>query len=322
MKYKYLFFSFLFLLYFFNVNAQEDESAFSVEGLYVGELSRNFSGGLQTGNSYMGLIDLGIGFSTKNAGLWKGWEAFIQFENTHGGTPSATFVNDLQVFSNIENGNYSYLYELWYKQQIGFVTLQFGLIDLNADYFVAEPGGLFVNSSFGIQPSASLNMPVPIFPMNSLSVNLKFVFTDWLSLQTGVWDGDPGDLNNNPYNYKWTTSKEEGYLFASEIHLKYLKRNDNYLGTLKLGGLYHTGTFNDFVDNSEVQGNMEFHLIAEQTIIDQHSNEDGKLDAFLQLGWLPDNQINLTDFYIGGGLIYSNLFFLKKEMQLVWLLET
>lgn len=288
--------------------AQDND--FNIESSYVGEGFSNFAGGIKTGETYLGKLNFGLGFSTTDIGLWSNGEFYTLIENTHGGNPSASFIGDIQVASNIDNGDYTYLYEMWYKHQISNLSVQIGVIDLNANYLVSETGGLFLNSSFGIQPSVSMNMPVPIFPMNALGINLQYQITDAIILQTGLWDGDPGDLDRNPYNVKWKLSKEEGFLSATELHVNHSKNNDNYLGTIKFGMLYHSAEFNTIIDSTIFEkGNFEFHLIAEQTLINKPKGEKGKLDAFIQIGYLPDNTINVLPFYLGAGINYTGLLF-------------
>ncbi len=307
---KTLIITLIVFLYIVPVYSQDGGSPVKIEAAYVGDCFSNFTGGMETGQTYLGLIDFGIGINTNDIGLWKNGEFFAQVENTHGGSPSGDFIGVLQVASNIDNSDYTYLYELWYKQQINKFSVQVGLIDLNADYLVAEAGGLFLNSSFGIQPSASMNIPVPIFPMNALAVNLQLQFSDAISLQTGIWDGNPGDLDSEPYNVKWNLSEDQGFLSATELHLKYGKVGDNYKGSLKFGVLYHSSTFEDLTDATlTTEGNLQLHLIAEQNLIYKTEGEKGKLDAFLQLGYLPDDKINQIPFYIGAGINYTGLFF-------------
>jgi porin len=301
----------IILLVFLNlvpVYAQENESPIKIETAYVGDFFSNFSGGLKTGQTYLGLIDFSLGFNTEELGLWKNGEFFTLVENTHGGSPTGDYIGDLQVASNIDNGDYTYIYEIWYKQQFNNLGVQVGLIDLNADYFVAEPGGLFINSSFGIQPSASMNIPVPIFPMNALGINLQYQISEAILLQTGIWDGDPGNLDSEPYNVKWNLGKDQGFLSATELHVKHSKVDDNYLGTIKLGILYHSTDFVEIADSSKnASGNIELHLIGEQTLINKPEGEKGKLDAFLQFGYLPNNRINQIPIYIGAGINYTGL---------------
>ena len=280
---------------------QEGEGILNLEAGYVGDFLYNFDGGIKTGFTYMGMIDLGIGFETEKAGLWNGGEFYVQLENTHGGSGSGSYIGDIQIASNIDNDNYTYLYELWYKQKIGSVTLQTGVMNMNAEYYVSENAGNFVNSSFGIQPSVSLNNPVPIFPINALGLHVRYDVNDAIGIQAGVWDGDPGNFENDLYNLDYTMSDEEGLQFVGEAHYM-----SEYLGgTYKLGGYYHTADFDDFSDTGNVvAGNYEVHVIVDQLLFSE--GEDQGLGSFLQLGWTPSKQ-NMNSIYIGLGLAYTGL---------------
>lgn len=289
----------------------EDSAAVTVQCAYTGDFFTNMHGGIKTGAAYLGAMDFALNINTGNLGLWQNGELYIQVENTHGATPSGDYMGDLQTASNIENGNYSYLYEFWYKQSIKNLSFQFGVIDLNADYFTVDADGLFLNSSFGIQPSASINIPVPIFPMNAPGVNLKYDFTHAISLQTGVWDGDPGNLDDDPYNIEWSLSKEQGFLSVTELHLKHRKINEEtHKGIVKLGFTYHSGIFSHLTNETQTKkGNIELHLITGQSLIYREAGEKGKLDAFLQLGVSPYNTISQIPFYMGVGITYTGIMF-------------
>ncbi len=107
------------------------EDAMVFEASYVNDYVHNLSGGLKTGQTAMGMIDLVISMNTESAGLWKNGEFYMQIENTHGGSLSGSFLGDLQVASNIDNGDYTYLYMLWYKHVFGKLSLTLGKHDLN-----------------------------------------------------------------------------------------------------------------------------------------------------------------------------------------------
>ncbi|MBN1182144.1 MAG: carbohydrate porin [Bacteroidales bacterium] len=290
-----------FCLIYTTTYTQEEEREITLEAGYVGDFLYNFDGGIKTGFTYMGVIDLGLGFETEKARLWKGGEFYLHLENTHGGSGSGSFIGDMQIASNIDNGNYTYLYELWYKQGMGPVTIQAGVMDMNAEYYGSENAGNFINSSFGIQPTASLNNPVPIFPINSLGLHVRYDVNDAIGIQAGIWDGDPGDLEDDLYNLDYTMSEDEGFQIVSEIHYT----DENLGGTYKLGGYYHTADFEDFSDTGKVvSGNYEVHVIADQLLFSE--GEDQGLGSFVQLGWTPSKQ-NMNTLYIGYGLIYTGL---------------
>ena len=68
---------------------------------------------------------INAGFDTEKANWWKGGQFFVNVGNTHGGEPSRVLVGDIQGVSNIEDGNLTFMYELWYKQKFG--NLDIGL---------------------------------------------------------------------------------------------------------------------------------------------------------------------------------------------------
>jgi len=125
-------------------------SALQLKATYKGDFVSNFGGGISTGSTYLGLADLFLRFNTQKAGLWKGGDFLIRGANSHGGEPSVNLVGDFQGISNIEAGNHTFLYEIWFKQAILNVTVTIGLQDLNAEFANSEVNSLFLNSSFGI----------------------------------------------------------------------------------------------------------------------------------------------------------------------------
>ena len=102
------------------------ELPFSFEASYIGDVVRNFSGGIKKGTTCLGLANLKVGFDTESANWWKGGSFFVNVGNTHGGEPSATFVGDFLGVSNIEAGNLTFMYELWYKQNFGRFDITVG----------------------------------------------------------------------------------------------------------------------------------------------------------------------------------------------------
>ncbi len=48
---------------------------------YIGDAVYNFSGGLKTGEAYMGYIDITASVSTQGLGLWNNGELFVNVQN-------------------------------------------------------------------------------------------------------------------------------------------------------------------------------------------------------------------------------------------------
>jgi len=284
------------------VDSMKTESAFRFEASYVGDIVSNLSGGIKKGTTYLGLANIKSGFNTETANWWKGGEAFINIGNTHGGQPSATLVGDFQGVSNIEAGNLSFLYELWYKQNFGRVDVTIGLQDLNANFAVSENGGLFTNSSFGIHSSIADNVAPPIFPLTALGANIQWRISDTYLWETAIFDGTPDDFETNPYNTEWELSKNQGFLAVTEFQIKksLLKGRQ---GTYKLGIYYHE--HNDTVDI--VQNNGGIYFVGDQQISD-------KLSVFSQIGLSP-KKMNQHNYYASLGLNYKGMIIKRPNDQ-------
>ena len=292
-----------------NANDSIPADRIRIEASYSGDMVRNFAGGQKRGNAYLGIIDFGIGFNTENLGLWKGGEFVVQVENTHGATPTADLVGDLQVFSNIENGDYSYLYMAWYRQTLGNLSILAGIHDLNSEFHITEFSGNLINSAFGIMSAASLNFPVPIFPKTAFGTLVSFKVSEKIGMITGVYDGDPYDLDNEKYNLGHTLNKEQGLLSITEIHIHNPAKFLN--GTYKLGFQYHSAKFTDLSDTTKlIEGNRGIYFLADHNLI---SYEDGlQLGCFLQLGYAP-GLCNINPFYLGTGFTCSNFFLSRPD---------
>jgi hypothetical protein len=122
---------------------------------------------------YLGLGAVQLTLKTEENGWWKGGALSLFVANTHGDNPSADDVGDLQVFDNIEAPNprtwtfgkkygmpnRSFFYEFYYQQVIKNFRFLIGQSDLNYDFQYSNYGANFLNSSFGISPEVTVNLP-------------------------------------------------------------------------------------------------------------------------------------------------------------------
>ena len=289
-----------------NTFSQEMEnskvSPFKFNASYVGDVVSNFSGGIKKGTTYLGLANLKAGFDTETASWWKGGRLFVNIGNTHGGEPSSTLVGDFQGVSNIEAGNLSFLYELWYRQNLGKIDITLGLQDLNADFAVNDDGAMFTNSSFGIHSSIADNVAPPIFPLTALGANVKWNISDTFLWEAAVFDGTPDDFKTNPYNTEWKLSKNQGYLAVMELQVKKSLLSGK-TGNYKVGVYYHQ--HNDTIALEQKNGGLYF--VGDQQISD-------KLYIFSQIGLCP-KKMNKNNRYLSLGLNCKGLIETRKNDQ-------
>jgi len=293
----------------------KEDSGLSLELVYTGDMVTNHRGGLKRGTTYLGNIDLTATLDTEKAGLWERGTFFVYILNNHGGTPTKTHIGDLQTVSNIETEEATRFYELWYEHLFdwhGTLSFLIGQHDMNSEFNVTEYGGLFINSSFGIQPDISANAPVSIFSVAAPALRLKWETNGPLYLMAAIYDGDPGAPGKNKSGLRWRISSDEGAMTIYEIGYRRgeSEKSQNLHGTYKLGLWYHTDEFDDIAatdtngNPKEHEGNYGLYFVADQMLIP--AEDDRGLGVFLQMGMAPDDR-NQVDFYIGGGLHYHGL---------------
>jgi porin len=280
-------------------------SAWQLNATYKGDFVSNFHGGIATGSTYLGLADLYLHFNTEKAGLWKGGDFLVRGANSHGGQPSANLIGDFQTVSNIEAGNHTFLYELWYKQTISNVTATFGLHDLNAEFANSDIGSLFLNSLFGVHSVISDNILAPIFPLTSPGITFCWKTSEKINLKTAVYKGCPIDFDSNPYNIKWDLNHLQGLLWVTEGQYTW-KGNQEQNNVLKAGVFFHQHCPESDVVNSETGNKLThdygFYMVGDHQV---WSKGTRRLSIFYQLGISPRND-NFA--YLGAGRAYSGLF--------------
>ena len=285
----------------FSAFAQENtqsEKSFSFGASYTGDNALNTTGGIKTGYGYLGMANFKIGFNTEKAGLWPGGLFHLHAVNTHGASPSADLLGDMQVASNIEAGDHTYIQELWLLQSIGKFEFTLGLQDLNVEFVSSEYGGLFLNSSFGIMPIISSNISAPIFPLTAPGLTARWNISEKVSWLSAIYDGCPIGFDQNPYNLKWDFKKTDGVLGITEIQF-----NTSINGE---PGIYKTGIFTHHhieVDSLR-KSTSGLYAIIDQKIWTQ---DQKSLGLFAQLGYSP-NKTSFNNFYMGFGMNYSGLF--------------
>ncbi|MDR2936102.1 MAG: carbohydrate porin [Rikenellaceae bacterium] len=255
----------------------ETPDPFSFESSYIGDTYYNAAGGLRTGGGFMGMSNIKVGFDTEKARWWRGGSFFVNGASIHGKSLTENYLGDLQVASNIDAGEHIYLHELWFRQQLGYVSFMIGLQDLNAEFMVSEGSGEFINSSFGVPPVIATGIPVPIFPLTGLGLSVRWDIDEQWALQGALFDGNQTAFEHNPHNVHWNFCKDDGLLAMGEVH---------YEGRFKFGAYYHSA-----------DKNYGFYVIADQPVTE-------RLNLFGQLAMAPKNK-NDNNYSLGLGANYA-----------------
>ncbi|MBP5456968.1 MAG: carbohydrate porin [Paludibacteraceae bacterium] len=248
-----------------SVAEPKSDGALSADFCYNGDVAVNTWGGVKQGARYIGCSLLGLQLDIEEAGGWKGGEVRVSGVNTHGGGFSDELVGDRFCVDNNDTGDYTFLTEVWYKQDFGGrVDFSIGLQDISSNFAVNDESSLFINTSAGMNTVFSTNITAPSFPLTGLGFELGWNIDERWRWQACVYDGYVDDLEDNEWNTNWKLNKNEGFVLASEWRYA-----DESVGTYKLGIDYHT----------------EEELFGVYASGERHLNE--KVALFSQLAYAP-----------------------------------
>ena len=279
--------------------APKKGKAFTFEAAYTGDFLYNMAGGNKQGFAYLGNVDLIVSFDTENANLWKGGTLFAYGLNNHG-TSISELVGDIQGVDNIETGAKTKLYQLWYNQKFGNWDFTIGQHDLNSEFANTESAGHFINSSFGIQPDISANVPVSIFPLATMGFISRWKANDNFTLMLGVYAGEPQNKDQS-YFLNLDITKSEGAVSIFETQYRFNRKNRPF-GTIKAGMWNHSVSSSSHAAST----NYGFYLISDFKLFYEDNNSEQGLSIFSQLGYVPKD-VNLVHAYASLGIIYQGL---------------
>jgi porin len=287
--------------------SQQTRDAFEFYAKYTGDYAIINNPEYKHISVYLGNIDMIVNFNTENANLWKGGKFSAYILNDHGAQPSAEYLGELQLFSNIEAPERTKLYELWYEQRIlKKFSLKIGQQNINSEFAYSDCALNFINTSFGIMPSISFNIPISIFPNTALGARLHWTINDKWMIQGAVMSGNPGNEANNKYGINYELKRSYGINVLGEAHYT-LNVEEHQTGKYKLGFWYHSAKFVAMGDSTkEFKGNFGIYILADQIIYTEQDDPKQGLSIFIMSGISSKDQ-NLVHYSYDGGLCYTGL---------------
>ena len=142
--------------------------------------------------STMALISANV--DMQKLGLWKGLCFFANGYQIHGRSITLEYVGGLAPVSSLEAVPATRLFELWFEQYLlnEKVSVRFGQLAADAEFFVSEGGGYFLNGTWGWASKAAENNPGggPAYPLATPGVRVAVAPTEKTNLMLGIYNGD------------------------------------------------------------------------------------------------------------------------------------
>jgi porin len=298
---------------------------------YIGEVLGNVSGGLKQGAIYEGRLNLAVDVDLqKLVGIDKLTFHANMFQ-IHGGGLSRSNLQNFFVVSGIEALPSTRLYEAYFEKQWGAkqVSLKFGQIAADSEFFNTKYTDVFTNASMGWPAITSLNLPSggPSPPLAAMGARLLVNVTDQLSLLGGIFDGDqagpgPGDpQERNRYGVNFRVNDPPLLLGQIQYAWNNKKGDPNLTGQIKFGGWRHFGSFADQQLASSgaslassgstgqpllLAGDIGGWAVFEQQIYRVPHSDDRGIGVFARAAGAPADR-NLIDLYADAGVEFIGL---------------
>jgi porin len=299
---------------------------------YTNDVLSNVHGGLKTGTIDQGKIQGIFAVDLEKLAGWNGLSLFANFFQIHNtGRIRPNYVGGINTIAAIEAIPSNRLSELWLEQKFANdrASIRIGQLAADNEFFYSELSTLFLQSDWPTIAAVNLPGGGAAYPLSTPGVRLKVQPVKDVTWLIAAYNGDPASqcglddpqlCNRNGLSFR----VNDPPLMISELQLtRNTGKHDKGLATtLKLGGWYYTGTFEDVhfatdgvpLINPKSSGVPYVHKgnFGLYSIIDQQiyrpvggDNQSG-ISVYNRTSFSPNDR-NLVDFYTDGGIVFAGM---------------
>jgi porin len=286
----------------------------------------NTEGGLRRGFAGNGRIELFTDADLETLAGAKGLTFHANAFWIYGGNIGREFAGNLFVISNIEAVRTFRLSELWLEQKVEKVSVRVGQLAADTEFATSAFAGLFPGSTFGWPGEFAADLPSggPAYPFATPGVRVKYEPNATWTVLAGVFNGDPAGQGNitpqrlNRYGTSFRVSDPPLVMGEVQYKLNQEKTDTGLATTVKLGGLYHFGRFDDqrftgdgvpraIANAKRFDGDYSVYAVVDQQLYrPAGAAADKGIGVFARIMGSPGDR-NLLDFYVDGGFTFAGL---------------
>lgn len=300
-------------------------------GAYYAEPFYNW-GGEDEGGEYQGVLELYVNADMQKLGLWDGLCFHTTGLQIHGNSITGANVGGLMPVTSFEAEDATRLFELWFEQHLfnDTVSVRFGQLAADEEFFGAEGGGYFINGTWGWAPIAAENNPSggPAYPLATPGVRVGLTPTENTNVLIGIYNGDPAppcaiDDPQRCNDHGLDFELDDDPLLMAEGAYNYEFGGGRLPGTIKVGGWNHFGEFeHQRVDvggeliaisvngGKPLDQDWAIYGIVDQLIWRTPSSEGAEeaqgVGFHARIAGAPEDR-NLVDFYFDLGLTFTGM---------------
>ena len=306
----------------------------------IADILGDTNGGTRRTATVTTRLDMQLDADLDRLAGWHGAAFRVEAYQINGAGLTRAAVNNLAVISELEALPSTRLYELWVEQQVldGQLALKLGQVAADTEFLVSQTATLFMNSTFGWPTIAGTNLPSggPAYPFGAPAIRAKYLPNSNLSLQVGLFDGDPAGParawnDPDPQRRDRTGTNfrlsDPPFLIAEAAYaynIEARERSGAVLdepGTVTLGGWHHFGRFDSLrIDTAgrpladpsttgvakRFRGDDGLYAMIDQTVYREPDDPNQGASAFVRALGSPGDR-NLIDLYLDVGVGYRGL---------------
>lgn len=273
------------LVLYFGAFASQAESSISPYASLTVDSSQVLSGGLKRDFTSRLLFDGGAEYQVDQHLVFLSY----QFQRGPVGSDS---VGDIQAYSNIDEDNFSRIYEFFYQYQGDNWFARIGKTDANGEFAVADPAGNFINSSMGFSPTI---VAFPTYPTPALSILGGFTVSSEFELAVGVFASK--EYNN----------------FSEQFIISELRYRLSEQSQIKFGLWHDTNRYESLAPHSSAQnGTTGYYLIVQSELENISWFDSQQVNWYCQLG-KSDEIISEIEWHVGSGFEIHHPFGLNEH---------
>ena len=221
------------------------------------------------------------------------------------------------------------LSELWLERWIGPVSIRFGQLAADAEFFYSDLSQIFLQSDWPTIGAVNLPGGGPAYPLSAVGARIKYELPKDASLLFAIFNGDPAPLcpNADPdtcnrYGLNFRLSDPAFMMGEFQWRRNRGKDDTGLATTLKIGGWSHLGQFADqqFTNNGMLLANPAgngmplmhrgnygiYGVIDQQLYRPPGGSADTGISIFNRSAISPSDR-NLVNVEIDAGIVFAGM---------------
>lgn len=298
--------------------------------IYTNDVLGNMRGGIRRGTIDQGKFEGQLLVDLEKLAGWKDWTFYANaFGIYNSGRIRRDYVGGMNTIAAIEATPTVRLSELWLERWFGPVSLRFGQLAADAEFFYSDLSQIFLQSDWPTIGAVNLPGGGPAYPLSAVGARIKYELPKDASLLFAIFNGnpaaacpnaDPDTCNRYGVNFRLS---DPAFMIGEFQWRRNRGKNDTGLATtLKIGGWAHLGQFADkqFTNNGMLlaspasngvplmhRGDYGVYAVIDQQLYRLPGGDGNSGISIFNRSAISPSDRNLVNVEIDGGIVFAGM---------------